>query len=117
MSGLIKRQQARDSVMNEAIGDTWKQFMIDMVCLTLNDPEIMNKDVFGYDRLMVVCNGVLKKCDQYKNALTKHEDADYLRDTMDKEMLRIAKHPSRVIPFETRYPWIYKIIYGKKKLF
>ena len=114
MSGLLKRQKARDQVIQEATQDTIKQFMIDMMCLTLNDPEYVKKDVFGYDRLMKVCEGVLKNYDTYKIALIKHDEADYARDKLDEQLLRIAKDPKRITKFEQRYPWIYKIFYGKK---
>lgn len=114
MSGLLKRQKTRDTLVKEATQDIYKQFMIDMMCLTLNDPEYVGKDRFGYDRLVKVCEGVLKNCQTYQIALTKHENADYARSKLDQEMVRIAKDPDRVTPFEQRYPWIYKIVYGKK---
>lgn len=114
MSGFLKRQRARDELVQEATQDTVKQFMIDMMCLTLNDPAYVKKDVYGYDRLMSVCEGVLANYEKYKIALIKHDEADYARSKLDKELLRIAKDPSRITPFEIRYPWVYKIFYGRK---
>ena len=50
-NGYLERRKARDTVMQDAIRQTYQQYMTDMLILTLNDPEVMGKDVFGYKRL------------------------------------------------------------------
>ncbi len=51
-SGLLKRQEAerkkRDRVLQDATRKTFVQYMTDTLIYTLNDPEVMGKDVFGY---------------------------------------------------------------------
>lgn len=50
-NGYLERRKIRDEVMQDAIRQTYQQYMTDMLILTLNDPEVMGKDVFGYVRL------------------------------------------------------------------
>lgn len=49
-NGYLERRKVRDTVMQDAIRQTYQQYMTDMLILTLNDPEVMGKDVFGYKR-------------------------------------------------------------------
>ena len=53
-NGYLDRRKVRDDVMQDAIKQTYMQYMTDMLILTLNDPEVMGKDVFGYKRLKKV---------------------------------------------------------------
>lgn len=46
-NGYLERRKVRDTVMQDAIRQTYQQYMTDMLILTLNDPEVMGKDVFG----------------------------------------------------------------------
>ena len=50
-NGYLARRKVRDSVLQDATRQTYQQYMTDTLILTLNDPEVMGKDVFGYKRL------------------------------------------------------------------
>lgn len=50
-NGYLARRKVRDSVLQDATRQTYQQYMTDTLILTLNDPEVMGKDVFGYERL------------------------------------------------------------------
>lgn len=54
-SGYLKRQKARDDVLERAYKQTYQQYMTDMFIIALNDPAVMGKDVLGYKRLL--CQG------------------------------------------------------------
>lgn len=75
-NGYLERRKARDTVMQDAIRQTYQQYMTDMLILTLNDPEVMGKDVFGYKAAETGPGCLGKKYDQYFDALTKKPEAD-----------------------------------------
>ena len=64
-NGYLERRKVRDTVMQDAIRQTYQQYMTDMLILTLNDPEVMGKDVFGYKRLKKVLDAWGKNYDKY----------------------------------------------------
>ena len=82
-NGYLARRKVRDDVMQDAIKQTYMQYMTDMLILTLNDPEVMGKDVFGYKRLKKVLDAWGRYYDQFFDALTKNPEADYAREKMD----------------------------------
>ena len=67
------RLKAEREAIQIAVQQTYTQFMMDMVSLTLNDPEVMGKDTFGYERLLRVLHGVEANFDKYADALTKRQ--------------------------------------------
>lgn len=102
-SGLLKRQKEeqkkRERVLQDATRQTFVQYMTDTLLFTLNDPEVMGKDVFGYARLKKVLDAWGAKYDLYFDALTLKDEADYFRQKMDD--------------FEERYQWLPLITYGE----
>ena len=42
-NGYLDRRKVRDDVMQDAIKQTYMQYMTDMLILTLNDPEVWGK--------------------------------------------------------------------------
>ena len=97
-----------------AARQTYQQYMVDMVMLVLNDPEVMGKDVFGYDRAKKVMEAVGDKYDSYYEALTVNPEADYLRQKLDDALRRIfrkGKAEDKFLPFEKRYEWMEEITY------
>ena len=78
-NGYLERRKVRDTVLHDAIRQTYQQYMTDTLILTLNDPEVMGKDVFGYKRLKKILDAWGKKYDLYFDALTKKAEADYAR--------------------------------------
>lgn len=111
----LARRKVRDTVLQDATRQTYQQYMTDMLILTLNDPEVMGKDVFGYARLKKVLDAWGKNYDKYFDALTKNPEADYAREKIDAAMKRICGNSGDFIPFEQRYDWLPDITYGKKK--
>ena len=114
-NGYLARRKVRDSVLQDATRQTYQQYMTDMLILTLNDPEVMGKDVFGYKRLKKVLEAWGKCYDKYFDALTKNPEADYAREKMDRLMKQICGDSGDFVPFEERYEWLPEITYGQKK--
>ena len=71
---LAKRKQEH-RLLQEATRQTFVQYMTDTLILTLNDPEVMGKDVFGYVRLKKVLDAWGRYCDLFFDALTKNDEA------------------------------------------
>jgi hypothetical protein len=80
--------------------------MIDMIMVTLNDPDVMGKDVFGKKRITEVVLAVSKNFDKYHGALEKGPEADYYQDKLDDALGAFLGDSLQ--PFETRYGWIKK---------
>ncbi len=114
-NGYLAKRKIRDNVMQDAIRQTYQQYMTDTLILTPNDPEVMGKDVFGYKRLKKVLEAWGKNYDKYFDALTKNPEADYAREKMDRLMKAICGDSGDFFPFEERYEWLPEITYGKKK--
>jgi hypothetical protein len=114
-NGYLARQKVRDGVLQDATRQTYQQYMTDTLILTLNDPEVMGKDVFGYKRLKKVLEAWGKCYDRYFDALTKNPEADYAREKMDRLMQQICGDSGDFVPFEERYEWLPEITYGTKK--
>lgn len=113
-NSFIDRQKKRDRVLQDATRQTFVQYMTDTLILTLNDAEIMGKDVFGYKRLKKVLDAWGKCYDLYFDALTKNAEADYAREKMDAALKRICEGTGDFVPFEKRYDWLPEITYGKE---
>ena len=113
-NGYLERRKVRDTVMQVAIRQTYQQYMTDMLILTLNDPEVMGKDVFGYKRLKKVLDAWGKNYDKYFDALTKKPEADYARAKIDAAMKLICGDSQDFIPFEQRYEWLPEIRYDRR---
>ena len=103
----------RIDAYRQAERETTRQFMIDMFSVTLNDSDIMGKDVFGESRLVKVINAVGENYDLYHEAIEKSKTADVAQDTLDKKLKRIFN--AHFDEFPVRYPWIVREIYKKKK--
>ena len=113
-NGYLERRKVRDTVMQDAIRQTYQQYMTDMLILTLNDLEVMGKDVFGYKRLKKVLDAWGKNYDKYFDALTKKPEADYARAKIDAAMKLICGDSQDFIPFEQRYEWLPEIRYDRR---
>ena len=111
---FLARQKEKDRLLQEATRQTFVQYMTDTLILTLNDPEVMGKDVFGYVRLKKVLDAWGKCYDQFFDALTKNDEADYARVKMDEAMKRICGEPGAFFPSEERCQWSPEIRSGDK---
>ncbi len=110
----LARREARNRVLQDATRQTFVQYMTDTLILTLNDPEVMGKDVFGYRRLKKVLDAWGRYYDLFFDALTKKPEADYAREKMDRIIRQICRDTDDFFPFEERYDWLPEIRYGHK---
>lgn len=60
-----------------------RQQIIDMLSLVLRDPDIVDKDIFGKERLMKVVRGIDEYIHKYNLAWQKHDETDYVRAKLD----------------------------------
>ena len=104
-NGYLERRKVRDTVMQDAIRQTYQQYMTDMLILTLNDPEVMGKDVFGEKRIRRVVEAWGKVFDKYHGALEKGDEQDYWQIKMDMNLKGILGEKD-FEPFEKRYEWV-----------
>lgn len=100
----IRKRDARVNAYREAEVDTTVQFMTDILMLTLNDSEVMKKDVFGKIRLKRVVNDLGKKWDMFHGALEAGDERDYYQEKLDQALKRIVG--DELVPFNERYDWI-----------
>lgn len=96
----------RIDAYREAERDTYRQFMIDIFSVTLNDPDVMGKDVLGEKRMFNLLVNVSRNYDRYHEALEKSPLADVAQEKLDVKLKKIFKN--KFEPFPVRYPWILK---------
>lgn len=113
-NGYIARRDTRDRVMIQAARETYQQFMVDTLILTLNDPDVMGNDAFGYDRLKRVLDGWGRYSDHYIEALGSSVETDYWQEKLDEAIRRIVGNKAEFVPFAQRYEWLKEIRYDKK---
>lgn len=111
-NNFLARQQAiMDEHMHIAERVT-RQYDTDTLQVALSRYDKLN---LGYQRIMEITDLWAQVREEYFPALTTGPEADVARDHLDRELLYIAKDPSRVMAFEPRYPEMKKIRYEKKK--
>lgn len=86
------------------------QQMFDMMCLVLNDPEIMGKDVFGEARLKKIHDAMVKRESFYHDAWMHNQESDYYQEKLDASLRAIF---GEIAPFNDRYPLMKKWNYFK----
>ena len=79
----IARRDADRKGFFRAGEQTGRQVIIDMMVLTLRDPEIMGKDIFGKDRLLKVVKGIEHYLDVFEQAFQATDETDYYRAKLD----------------------------------
>lgn len=72
----IARRDADRKSFFRAGEQTGRQVVLDMMVLTLRDPEIMGKDIFGKDRLLKVVEGIKKYMDIFDQAFQATDETD-----------------------------------------
>lgn len=103
-NAYLQRQENKIDVYRQAERETCIQFMTDTLALTLNDPEVMGKDVFGKDRLKKVLSGWGEYYDKFHGALEKNDETDYHQIKLDEGLYRIFGE--EMDKFGMRYPWL-----------
>ena len=106
---LAKQQEKQQQCFEAGCAITSQQFF-DYLCIVLNDPDIMGKDVFGAKRIEKV-HEALKEVDKYySEAFVNSQDSDYYQEKMDAELRRIF---GEIDPFNVRYPYLKEWNYNK----
>lgn len=76
-NAFLAKQQAMQQKCFEVGCDTTAQQFFDFLCLVLNDPEIMGKDVFGAKRLLKIHEALKATDKKYSEAFVNSQDSDY----------------------------------------
>lgn len=106
---LAKQEQLRQQAFEAACDMTAQQFF-DYMCIVLNDPEIMGKDVFGAKRLLKI-HAAMKKLDkEYSEAWVNSQESDYYQEKLDGRLKSIF---GEIDPFNVRYPYLKQWNYNK----
>lgn len=103
-NAYLQKQKIKVDVYRQAEKETCIQFMTDTLCLVLNDPDVMGKDVFGKKRLQKVIRAWGEKYDKYHGALEKSDETDYYQIKLDEHLGRIFGKDME--KFGERYPWL-----------
>lgn len=88
-NGFLEKQRAERQAYFDAALQMGRQQILDMVCIVLNDPDIMGKDTFGKDRLLKVVKGVGDYIDVFQKAWERDDETDYYRDKLDCRLSEI----------------------------
>lgn len=112
-NGYLERQKNTVNVYRQAEKETYIQFMTDTLMVTLNDPKVMGRDVFGEKRIVKIVDAWGEMYDLYHGALEAGPEADYIQEKLDCRLKPIAG--KRFLPFAERYKWIKAVSYGLKK--
>lgn len=113
-NGFLERQRVERQAYFDAGLQMGRQQILDMMCIVLNDPDIMGKDTLGKDRLLRVVKGIGDYIDVYEKAWQKDDEADYYQTKLDAELARIygkGMHDT----FHTRYEYCKEFDYKKGK--
>ena len=87
-NNYITKQRATQQGFFVAGLQTGRQQIIDMISLSLRDPEIMGKDTFGKDRLMKVIKGIDDYLGTFQKAFERDDETDYYRAKLDDALVR-----------------------------
>ena len=109
-NAYLAKQQAMKQECFKVAFDTASQMFFDLLCIVLNDPDVMGKDVFGANRLFKI-HGALKAADKYYDeAFVNSQESDYYQEKLDAELKRIF---GEIDPFKKRYPYLKEWNYNK----
>ena len=88
-NAYLEKQRIANQAYFDAGLQMGRQQILDMMCIVLNDPEIMGKDTFGKDRLLKVLKGIDQYIDVFQKAWGRDDETDYYRDKLDGWLARI----------------------------
>ena len=106
---LAKQEEMRKKCFEVACDTTTQQFF-DYMCIVLNDPEIMGKDVFGAKRLQKVYEAMKELDKTFSEAWCGGQESDYYQEKLDAGLRRIF---GEIVPFRERYPYLREWDYNK----
>ena len=109
-NGYLQKQQIRLQVYVEATEAIMKQFMVDTLQLAIHE-----EFGWGYDRIERLTKAWGAKYSEFYPCLgTKDQEADYLRECLDRQLKEVIRDHMELIPFKERYPEIKEIRTGAK---
>lgn len=106
---LAKLEEEKRNCFIAACDMTAQQFF-DYMCIVLNDPKIMGKDVFGAKRLQKIHEAMKKLDKEYSEAWVNSQESDYYQEKIDAALRNIF---GKIDPFSVRYPYAKKWNYNK----
>ena len=106
---LAKQEALRQKCFEVACDTTTQQFF-DYMCIVLNNPEVMGKDVFGANRLMKIQEAMRKLDKEYSEAWCGSQDSDYYQEKIDDVLKKIF---GKIVPFRERYQYLKDADYTK----
>lgn len=104
-NGYLQRQRNTVNVYRQAEKETYIQFMTDTLILTLNNPTVMGKDVFGEKRIKKVVEAWGKVFDKFHGALEKGDEQDFWQVKLDMNLMGVLGEKD-FVPFAKRYEWV-----------
>lgn len=110
---FLAKQEERFQWYLDTGVDRGMQSLIDYVCIALNDPELMGKNVMGKTRLKKLNVKLKEIANYYETAFTDDVEADYIQEQLDRRLREIFGDELK--PFKDRYPYFKKITYSKGK--
>ena len=109
-NAFLAKQEAIKQRCFEVGCDTTAQQFFDYLCIVLNDPEVMGKDVFGEKRIKKVHEALRAKDKEFSEAFVNSQESDYYQEKLDAALLRIF---GEIEPFSVRYPYLKEWNYNK----
>lgn len=88
------------------------QKMWDYIQLTLREPDVMDKDTFGKERLAKIYAHIKVLADRYHVCFTDDKEADYYQEQLDAQLRTGC---DKFHPFYERYPQLKKLGYDKAR--
>ena len=110
-NAFLAKQQAMQQKCFEVGCDTTAQQFFDVLCIVLNDPAVMGKDVFGAKRIQKVQEALKAVDKQFSEAFINSQESDYYQEKLDAALRGIF---GEVDPFKVRYPYLKDWDYNKK---
>ena len=101
---FLERQKKMNQAHFDAGLQMGRQQILDMMCLTLNDPEIMKKDTFGERRLLRVILSIGKNIDIFQKAWERDAETDYYRAKLDQSLSKAFNRQLKDT-FDKRYEY------------
>lgn len=112
-NSYLERRNAVYQQMLDTGEELGVQKMWDYVQIALRDPEVMDKDVFGRQRIEKIYKRCQALAEHFKTAFTDDKEADVKQEELDQVLKEIWGKD--LCKFGERYPMLKKIDYSKPK--
>lgn len=111
---FLARIEAAKKAYFQAGLEHGRQQIMDMLSLVLRDPEYVDKDIHGKQRLLKIVKGINVYLEKYQPCWTKSDEADYYQKQLDDNL---AEAYGEILKdsFHVRYEFAAKYDYQKGK--